>query len=84
MGQARRKTLPPQPTTLEILGSRLQKIINSPTAQKSKCAVLYKAPSELDEDWNQILEAIFETDGVSIAHMDDGGVQVSWEVPDGF
>ncbi|MDH0640189.1 DUF1654 domain-containing protein [Pseudomonas sp. GD03860] len=69
------------PTSFDLLGMRVQKIINSTGAQASKRAVIYKAPEELQEDWEQLLEAIDEADNVTIAHRDDGGVLVSWVVP---
>lgn len=74
-------TAPTPPTSFELLGMRVQKIINSTGAQTSKRAVIYKAPDELQDDWEQLLEAIDEADNVTIAHQDDGGVQVFWVVP---
>ena len=72
---------PPPPTPLELMGMRVQKIINSTGAQTSKRAVIYKASHESPDDWEQLLEAIDEADNVTIAHQDDGGVQVFWVVP---
>ena len=69
------------PTSFELLGMRVQKIINSTGAQTSKRAVIYKAPDESPDDWEQLLEAIDEADNVTIAHQDDGGVQIFWVVP---
>ncbi len=79
---AKSKTQPPSaPTSIEHLGMRLQKIINSPSAQKNRAAVIYKAPDELQDDWNQIIEAIIETEGVHVTSLDDGGARVHWDVP---
>ncbi|GAB7528892.1 hypothetical protein PS3A_13010 [Pseudomonas sp. 3A(2025)] len=69
------------PSSVEMLGARLQKTINSPGAQKNRSAVLYKAPEEMQEDWDQIIEAINDTDGVHVIFHDDGGAEVHWEVP---
>ncbi|MCO8167847.1 DUF1654 domain-containing protein [Pseudomonas sp. 21LCFQ02] len=69
------------PSSIELLGARLQKVINSPSAQKNRCAVLYKAPEEMQEDWDQIIDAINDTDGVHVVFQDDGGAKVHWEVP---
>ncbi|WP_109512565.1 DUF1654 domain-containing protein [Pseudomonas ovata] len=71
----------PAPTSIDHLGARLQKVINSPSAQKNREAVIYKAPDELQDDWNQIMEAIIETEGVHVTPLDDGGVRVHWDVP---
>ena len=72
---------PTPPTSFELLGMRVQKIINSTGAQTSKRAVIYKAPDESPDDWEQLLEAIDEADNVTVAHQDDGGVQIFWVVP---
>ena len=60
---------------------RLQRAINSPGAQRSKAALLERLPGDLDEDWNQVLEALDDTDNVTVAHRDDGHVQIFWTVP---
>lgn len=70
------------PTSIELLSARLQKIINAPAAQKNRAAIIYKAPEEQQEDWDQIIEAITETDGVYVTHQEDGGARVHWDVPD--
>lgn len=68
-------------SSVEMLGARLQKVINSPSAQKNRSAVLYKSPEEMQEDWDQIIEAINDTDGVHVIFQEDGGAKVHWEVP---
>jgi 5'-deoxynucleotidase YfbR-like HD superfamily hydrolase len=73
---------PAPATSIEMLGARLQKIINAPAAQKAQAAIIYKAPDEAQEDWDQIIEAITETDGVYITFQDDGATRVFWDVPD--
>ena len=80
MAKAKTAT-PPAPSPYEQIGVRLQRIINSPSAQRTKAALLYKLPEEDDVDWKQVLEDIGEIDNVTVAHQDDGGVQVFWVVP---
>lgn len=63
------------------LATRVQKIINSQSAQRAKAALLFKAADESAEDWDKLLEEIGETDNVTIAYRDDGGVQIFWVVP---
>ena len=73
----------PEPaTSIEILGARLQRIINAPAAQKAHEAIIYKASDESQQDWDQIIEAITETDGVHVAFEDDGATRVYWDVPE--
>jgi hypothetical protein len=71
---------PRPPTSYELLGMRLQKAINNPMAQKRKYAVLERLPSDHADDWTRVLEELDDTDNVTVAHRDDGGVQVFWTV----
>ena len=77
------KAAPPPPlTSYALLAMRLQRTVNSPAAQRSKTALLERLPGDLDEDWNQVLEQLGETDNVTVAHRDDGHLQIFWTVPD--
>lgn len=78
---AKKAAAPKPPSSYELLGTRIQKIINSTGAQTSKRAVIYKAPDESPDDWAQLLEDIAEADNVTVTHQDGGGVQISWVVP---
>lgn len=69
------------PSSYERLGVRVQKIINSPTAQKAKAALIFRLPDEIEDEWNQLLEEIAENDNVTLAYRDDDGVQIFWTVP---
>lgn len=69
------------PSTYERMGLRVQKIINSPNAQKAKAALLFRLPDEPVDEWEQLLEEIAENDNVTLAYRDDGGVQIFWVVP---
>ncbi|MBV4535550.1 MULTISPECIES: DUF1654 domain-containing protein [Pseudomonas] len=69
------------PTPYQLLGERIQKIINSPTAQRSRAALIFRLEHELPEDWATLLDEIAENDNVTLAHRDDGGVQIFWTVP---
>lgn len=78
---ARANSIPPAaPTTYALLGMRIQSVINSPGAQKSKAAVLERHPSDRPEDWDQLLDEIAENDNVTIAHRDDGRIQLFWTI----
>lgn len=72
---------PALPKPYEVLAMQLQRAINTPAAQKSKSALLEHLPGDRDEDWTRILEEIGETDNVTLAHRDNGKVQVFWIVP---
>ncbi len=74
-------TSPAAPDAYERMGMRVQKIINSPTAQKAKAALIFRLPDEPMDDWERSLEEIDENDNVTLAYRDDGGVQIFWVVP---
>jgi len=74
-------TSPAAPDAYERIGMRVQKIINSPTAQKAKAALIFRLPDEPMDDWERLLEEIDENDNVTLAYRDDGGVQIFWVVP---
>ena len=69
------------PSSYELLAQRVQKIINSPNAQKAKAALISKLPDASDDDWAQLLGEIAENDNVTLAHRDDGAVQLFWQPP---
>lgn len=78
---SKNSTSAPAPGPYERMGIRIQKIINSTTAQKSKAALIFRLPDESEEDWNQLLGEIAENDNVTLAYRDDGGIQVFWTLP---
>lgn len=76
------KAQAPRPLTpFEIMGARIQKIVNSPAAQSSRSVVLAKAENEAQEDWERFLDEVVENDNVTIAPREDGSVRLSWTVP---
>ncbi|QJI41049.1 DUF1654 domain-containing protein [Pseudomonas sp. ADAK2] len=69
------------PDSYQRMGVRVQKIINSQSAQKAKAALIFRLPDEPVDEWEQLLEEIDENDNVTLAYRDDGGVQIFWVVP---
>ncbi|WP_404822680.1 MULTISPECIES: DUF1654 domain-containing protein [Pseudomonas] len=74
-------TSPDAPDAYERMGMRVQKIINSPSAQKAKAALIFRLADEPVDEWERLLEEIDENDNVTLAYRDDGGVQIFWVVP---
>lgn len=70
------------PTPFEAVGLRIQKIINSPAAQKLKSATVSKLPGESTDDWDGVLELFGELDNVTLEFLDDGNVEISWVKPE--
>ncbi|MHB2048895.1 DUF1654 domain-containing protein [Pseudomonas sp. VEM90] len=79
--QQSKSKAPTPPTPYEMMGSRIQKVINSPTAQKAKSAVIAKESHESTHDWERFLDEVVENDNVTLRHRDDGSVLLTWTVP---
>ncbi|WP_318652842.1 MULTISPECIES: DUF1654 domain-containing protein [Pseudomonas] len=78
---ASKSQAPTPPTRYELMGARIQKIVNSPAAQSSRSVILAKADHEAQEDWERFLDEVVENDNVTIAPREDGSVRLSWVVP---
>jgi hypothetical protein len=68
-------------TGLEILGLRVSAMINSPRSQLERTVHIHRLDTETDEDWAALLELLGETDDLTIAHDDDGGITLFWGMP---
>ncbi|MBD9483888.1 DUF1654 domain-containing protein [Pseudomonas sp. PDM14] len=75
-----KRSLPTAPSSYELLAGRLLRAINSPAAQRTKHAYLPRLPDDNEDDWRQVLDGLAEEDNVTIAHRDDGSVDVFWTV----
>ena len=73
---------PALPTDYELVGLHIQKVINSPSAQKLKSATVSSLPEESLEHWYGVLEEFGEVDSVTLEFMDDGRAEISWVNPD--
>lgn len=76
MAKSQRKPTPP--TSFELLGRRIQKAMAAPAAQRLQSLVIFKEDHESADDWSQLVEAIGDTEGVTITLQDDGGVHIQW------
>jgi hypothetical protein len=72
---------PTPPSPYELMGLRVQKIINSPAAQKAKEATIFRSPDEPEDGWCQLIQDIGENDNVTVEHQEDGSVFIYWTVP---
>lgn len=76
---ARKPTAAPaQPSPYELLASRIKKQILSPRAQLERKALIARQPDEGEEDWALLLEQLGEEESVTLAHQEDGAVQLTW------
>lgn len=82
MAKQQSKSKPPAPLTpYQMMGVRIQKIINSPSAQKDKSVLIAQEPHESSQDWERFLDEVAENDNVALDHRLDGSVMLSWAVP---
>lgn len=81
MAKARKAVQVTPSTSYELLGIRLQRIINAPKAQLSRSAILERLPDDNLDDWEQILGEISENDNVTIEHRSDRFAHVYWTLP---
>ena len=65
--------------TYELMGLRVQQIVNSYAAQKKQNAIVSKGANELDEDWSQLLSDLSETNGVKVVLTETGAVKITWQ-----
>ncbi|WNW10105.1 DUF1654 domain-containing protein [Pseudomonas sp. DTU_2021_1001937_2_SI_NGA_ILE_001] len=70
-----------QLSSYEVLGLRIQAVVNSPRAQAAKAVVLEPSANDDPADWERILDEIAENENVTVARRDDGAVQLTWTVP---
>lgn len=70
-----------QMTGAERLGLRISAMINSPRAQERCSALVHRLDTDTDEAWDEVMDVLGETDGVSLTFQDDGNVLIEWEKP---
>lgn len=66
------------PSSYELLGQRIQRVINSPRAQAEKCAEISRLPEERQEDWDRLLEELETLEHVTITPMEGEAVRLRW------
>ncbi|WP_122678418.1 DUF1654 domain-containing protein [Pseudomonas viridiflava] len=66
---------------VERLGLRVSSMINSPRAQERCSVLIHRLDSDQDEEWDEVMGRIAETDGVNMVFPGDGGVLLVWEAP---
>ncbi|MNH40931.1 hypothetical protein D3C79_1023260 [compost metagenome] len=55
-------------------------MINHPKAQEQRWVAIHRLDTDRDEEWNEIMRVIGETDGLEITQLEDGGVKIEWEL----
>lgn len=81
MAKPAKKTAVRQPSSYELMGARIQKIINSPRAQQARDVTVHRLPDESEADWLRFLEEVAEAENVKVQHVGGDGVRLTWTVP---
>lgn len=81
MAKPVKKTTVRQPSSYELMGARIQKLINSPKAQQARDVTIQRLPDEPGADWARFLEEVAEAENVKVEHVESDGVRLTWTVP---
>ncbi|QQE90242.1 DUF1654 domain-containing protein [Azotobacter chroococcum] len=81
MAKPVKKTAVRQPSSYELMGARIQKIINSPKAQQARDVTIQRLPDEPEADWARFLEEVAEAENVKIDPVGSDGVRLTWTLP---
>ncbi|WP_431484177.1 DUF1654 domain-containing protein [Pseudomonas solani] len=60
------------------LARRVQALVSTPRAQIEHQVVIDREPGDIQLAWDQLLEEIGETEGVTLTRRADGSVHVFW------
>ncbi len=63
------------------LARRVQALVSTPRAQIEHQVVLAREPGDIQLAWDQLLEEIRETEGVTLTPRADGSIHIAWFVP---
>ncbi|XFB06212.1 DUF1654 domain-containing protein, partial [Azotobacter salinestris] len=66
MAKSAKKYAVRQPSSYELMGARIQKIINSPKAQQARDVTVHRLPDESEADWSRFLEEVAEAENVKV------------------
>lgn len=81
MAKPAKKQAARQPSSYELMGARIQKIINLPKAQQARDATIHRLPDESEADWARFLEEVAEAENVRVEYVKGDGVRLTWTVP---
>ncbi|MHA6138476.1 DUF1654 domain-containing protein [Pseudomonas mohnii] len=72
----------PQPTktpsSYELAGRRIQKLIAAPSVQKVQAITVSRLEHESAEDWQRLIDEISETAGVTVEALEGGAIRIGW------
>jgi hypothetical protein len=66
-------------TGLERLGLRVSSMINHPTAQNQRWVTVHRLDTDGDQEWDEVMGLLSETDDLEMTFNDDESVTLRWE-----
>lgn len=66
-------------TGMERLSLRVSSMVNHPVAQAQRWVTIHRLDTDGDQEWEEVLGVIAETDALELTLNDDGSVTVRWE-----
>jgi hypothetical protein len=66
-------------TGLDRLGLRVSSMINHPTAQHQRWVTIHRLETEGDQEWEEVMGLLSETDDLEMTFNDDESVTLRWE-----
>lgn len=60
------------------IAQRVQALVSTPRAQIEHQIVLAREPGDIQSAWDQFLEEIRETEGVTLTRRADGSIHIAW------
>jgi hypothetical protein len=69
---------PIPPSSYELLGQRVQRLVASPHVQKLQAVTVLPEPGDRLEDWDRLLDELANTDGIQVRRLEDGAYRIGW------
>lgn len=66
-------------TGLERLGLRVSSMINHPAAQHQRWVTIHRLDTDGDQEWEEVMVLLSETDDLEMTFNDDESVTLRWE-----
>ncbi|MGE1071180.1 DUF1654 domain-containing protein [Pseudomonas fragariae (ex Marin et al. 2024)] len=67
---------------VERLGLRVSEMINHPVAQAQRWVRIHRLDTDGDQEWEEVLGVIADTNELELTFNDDGSVTVRWDQKD--
>lgn len=63
------------------IARRVHALMSTPRARVEHQIVLPREPADMQPAWDQVLEEIRESEGVTITPRSDGSMHIAWFIP---